>query len=67
MKKYHYVLITVFFPFIVMWTVWLLTAFSFEIREAFTSSVFIGLSVVYYAVIIWAPLHIIIEHYDDKE
>lgn len=56
MKKKHYQLITLFFPFIVVWMSWLLTAFSFDVREVFKTEQFWTFSVFYYVVFAWIPL-----------
>lgn len=62
MKKKHYQLITVFFPFIVVWSTWLLTAFCFNVREVFQHGAFWFVTGIYYVGFAWLPLYYLSEN-----
>ena len=46
--------ITMLLPFLTVWTAWIMTAFSFEVRSVFQEGAFWGISLVYY--FIWLCL-----------
>lgn len=55
MKKFFY-LVSLTFPFFIIYFFWFLSAFSFSIREIFQTSHFWVLTVIYYAFIVWLPI-----------
>ena len=46
--------LTMLAPFLAVWIAWIMTAFSFEVRDVFQEGAFWGISLVYY--FIWLCL-----------
>lgn len=59
MKKSQLLVITMLFPFLCVWTAWIMTAMSFSIQDVFQHEAFWGLSLFYYVLIVWIPLGLI--------
>lgn len=55
MKKFLYI-VALTFPFFIIYSFWILSAFSFNVYTVFDSSVFWVLTIVYYTVAMWIPV-----------
>ena len=55
MKKFLYI-VALTFPFFIVYSFWILSAFSFNVYTVFDSSTFWVLTVVYYVCAVWIPV-----------
>ena len=61
MKKITYYTVIVLLPFLIVWIAFIMTGFSFNPREVFQRESFWGLSVLYWALLMWGPIYLVSE------
>lgn len=61
MKKITYYTVIVLLPFLIVWIAFIMTAFSFNPRDVFQKEAFWGLSVLYWALLMWGPIYLVSE------
>lgn len=61
MKKITYYTVIVLLPFLIVWIAFIMTGFSFSPREVFQRESFWGLSVLYWALLMWGPIYLVSE------